>query len=233
MSLFRRLTTYLPESVRTDLRRMLHRRQIRKGGFGAWGDPEFHLLPSIVGSGDWVLDIGANVGDYTVRLSELVGPAGRVIAVEPTPGAFELLASNVRALPHANVTLLNVAASDHHHVGKMAVPEWSHGGPNHYRAHITEKPDGFSVLCIPLDSLRITHPVRLVKIDTEGWDNTVLSGIRTLIERDRPYLIVEVLDFQSVQWLEQLGYRVTQDPQSPNLLCTPEAAGRRQRQATP
>lgn len=47
--------------------------------------------------GDWALDIGANVGHYTKRMSDLAGPEGRVIAFEPVPDTFAVLCANAQA----------------------------------------------------------------------------------------------------------------------------------------
>jgi FkbM family methyltransferase len=72
--------------------------------------------------GDWVLDVRANVGHYSHRLSDLVGPAGRIFAFEPVRETFELLTANVARFAHANVTLLNVTASDTARTVGMTAP---------------------------------------------------------------------------------------------------------------
>jgi FkbM family methyltransferase len=222
-----RLLSVLPQSTRTDLRRIVHRVRIRKGRWGAVSDPEYHLLPGLLAPGDWCIDVGANVGDYTLRMSELVGAAGRVIAVEPMQSELEVLANNVRVSPFANVTLLGIAASDHQHIAYLQVPAWRDGQlPNAYEAHITAAPSDLSVLCLPLDSLALEHPVALIKVDAEGWDDHALAGMARLIERDRPHLIVETVGAETQAWLESLGYRPEKSPGSPNTLFRkPMAAG--------
>lgn len=222
-----RLLSVLPQSTRTDLRRIVHRSRIRKGRWGAVSDPEYHLLPSLLSPGDWCIDVGANVGDYTLRMSELVGAGGRVVAVEPLPSELEVLSSNVRASRYANVTVLGIAASDHLHVAYMEIPNWSGSRlPDAYDAHITAAPSDLSVLCLPLDSLALEQPVALIKVDAEGWDDHALAGMTRLIERDRPHLIVETVGAETQAWLESLGYRPERSPGSPNTLFRrPMAAG--------
>lgn len=214
-----RLLSLLPESTTSDIRRVLHRSRIRRHRWGAMGDPEFHILPELLAPGDWCIDVGANAGDYTLRMSELVGAAGRVIAVEPAPSAMEILASNVRASRYANVTLVGIAASDHCHVAHMQVPAW-HGSalPNSCQAHIAEGETGLPILCMPLDSLAIEHVVRLVKVDAEGWDDHALAGMWGLIERDHPHLIVETVGERTLERLRALGYRAERASGSPNML---------------
>ena len=66
----------------------------------------FHL-PKLVSEGDHAIDIGANLGYYTVPLADMVGDQGRVYAVEPVPVIFRVLGRNVGS--RKNVTLLNYA----------------------------------------------------------------------------------------------------------------------------
>ena len=91
----KRFAAMLPNSWQHELRRRHFQRQIRLGRFHT-DEKEYALLDTLLGEGDWALDIGANVGHYTMRMAELVGPSGRVIALEPVPDTFSLLAANTR-----------------------------------------------------------------------------------------------------------------------------------------
>ena len=81
MPLLKQIAARLPHRWQTELKRIYFRRQISKGTFGTdtTDVPEYKILHTLITSGDWVIDIGANVGYYTKRFSELVGPHGRVI----------------------------------------------------------------------------------------------------------------------------------------------------------
>ena len=105
--------------------------------------------------GDTVLDIGANIGHYTARLSNLVGANGRVIAFEPIPETFELLACNVARLAIQNVTLINAAACDSTTEVGMAVPGFESGLSNYYMAHISQEATDLRVLGIDIGSLNL------------------------------------------------------------------------------
>jgi FkbM family methyltransferase len=208
------VASYLPLPWQQDLKRRHYRRQISRGTFTT-GEPEYALLPSLVKAGMCVIDVGANVGHYTLRLADL---AGRVIAVEPVPETFAMLAANCAG--RGNVTLLNVAASDSVGVVNIAVPRFSTGLRNWYEASITAESTGLSVLAMPLDSLDLPK-VGLVKIDAEGHELQVLFGMRQTIERDRPLLIVETGDkSEAVKLLESWGYGVRRLDGSPNVIAT-------------
>src|SRR5512144_2877298 len=107
----KRLAAFLPARCQHQLRRVYFSWEIKRRRFMT-DEKEFALLDSFLRPGDWALDIGANVGHYTLRMAELVGREGRVVAVEPVPDTFALLAANARLFRYENVTLLNIAASD-------------------------------------------------------------------------------------------------------------------------
>src|SRR5207253_7776456 len=146
--MLKQMAARLPALWQQELKRYYYAWQIRRGRFRTH-EREFQRLEEFVSPGDWAIDVGANVGHYTAKLSKLVGPAGRVLALEPVPKTFELLAHNARHFPFANVTLLNLAASDRSAVLGMEVPAVENGT---YLAHITDKATGLNILAMPLDS---------------------------------------------------------------------------------
>ncbi|MGH8642713.1 MAG: FkbM family methyltransferase [Burkholderiales bacterium] len=216
--MLKRLAAQLPLSWQHALRRVYFHQQIRRRRF-VTDEREYTLLDSFLRSGDWVLDIGANVGHYTMRMSELVGRTGRVIALEPVPDTFALLAANARLFTHANVTLLNVAASDRLAAVNIEIPQFSEGLANYYQARLTSDLAGLAVLTLPVDALALPKAVRLVKIDVEGHELAVLRGMRSLLERDHPVLIVETGAQDAVDLLIGLGYATERLSGSSNLLC--------------
>ncbi len=73
---------------------------------------ETTLIESVVKPGDVVLDIGANIGYYTLIFARLVGEQGRVYAFEPDPTNFQLLKKNIRANGYHNVVFINKAVAE-------------------------------------------------------------------------------------------------------------------------
>ncbi len=194
----------LPRRWQQELKRRYFGSMIRRGRFDT-NEPEYALLSSLVAPGDWVLDIGANIGAYTLRLSQLTGSDGRVIAFEPVPETFELLAAHAALCQPMNVTLINAAASDKACVVGMEIPKFASGLDNFYMARLSEK-SGFRVLCLTIDSLALPHPIRLAKIDAEGHELSVLRGMSNILRKDKPHLIVEDNSDQVPDYLSSFGY---------------------------
>ncbi|MBI3666825.1 MAG: FkbM family methyltransferase [Acidobacteria bacterium] len=184
-------------------------------------EPEFDQLPDLVHQGDWVLDIGANVGQYTLRLSELVGEEGRVIAFEPISETAEILAAMARRARYRNITLLNVAVSERAGLLRLRVPTTADGLPNYFQARVCTGGDR-AVLCVALDELPFPHRVGLIKIDVEKHEVSVLRGMRNLIEHDHPILIIEAHEGIYPEFLASHGYEMRpKAPGSSNLVFVP------------
>lgn len=221
MKLLKQIVARLPNRWQTELKRLYFARQISNGTFAS-DEPEYKILPQLLTLGDWVVDIGANVGHYTKRFSELVGAHGRVIAFEPVPTTFFLLSANVQLFAHPNVTLINAAASDKCDIAGMSIPKLPTGLPNYYEAHLSSAADSaLSVLTISLDQLCINQRIALVKIDVEGHESLVLSGLQRLLAKHHPILIIETDSKEVTAKLSSLGYVSERLQDSPNILFKP------------
>jgi FkbM family methyltransferase len=197
------------------LKRLHFAHQLRTDQF-VTPEPEYGCLDAWVAAGDWVIDVGANVGHYTLRLSKLVGPAGRVMAFEPVPETFELLVSLMSVAGVHNVSFFNTAASSEVGVAGVSLPRFATGLTNYYMASLTPIGGEFNVLTIPLDALMPPKRVTLVKIDVEGHELQALQGMQALLRRDLPRLIVEGRAADVASFLTNLGYRFVELEGSPN-----------------
>lgn len=139
---------------------------------------------------DTFLDVGAHYGIYSVLASKLVGPTGKVIAVEPHPGAVEVLRRNLAANCCENVEVLDVAFSDK--AGPLALNYHTNGvglqpiTDASTTMHTVESVEGD-------DALRDFPNPAAVKIDVEGLEFAVLNGLKqTLSNQVCRLLSVEV-----------------------------------------
>ncbi len=157
--------------------------------------PGLALLDEHVAPGDLVVDAGANRGLFTMRLSELVGPAGCVLAFEPNPECVRRLEQIADAA--GNVVVHASALSDAAGVGVLHVPIRS-GTRLDGLGHLGDPAEsGELALAVPTltldEALRAEgRRVRFVKCDVEGHELAVLRGASKLLEDHRPVLFVEI-----------------------------------------
>jgi FkbM family methyltransferase len=214
----KRLASKLPQSIILELKRWYYARQCVRSEFNA-GEIEYELLPSWLKEGDWAIDVGANIGQYTKKMSELVGEKGRVIAFEPVLETFYLLASNVSRFKNSNnVTLVNAAVSDKTEVLGIDIPKLESGLDNFYQAHLIASENARSVLCLPIDSFNILEKIKFVKIDAEGHELHVLRGMNKILKRDHPVIVVENNSDDIENYLNDFGYKKDRKENSANLI---------------
>jgi FkbM family methyltransferase len=178
--------------------------------YGEWCDFEIQLMRQFIELGDIVVDAGANIGTHTVAFANLVGPGGIVHAFEPQRRNFLMLAGNVALNGHDNVFCHQKAVGDSN--GEISLPPLPPPDVTfNYSAVSLVKglPTGESVPLVTLDSLNLPK-CRLLKIDTEGMEEQVLAGAKSLIARCRPLLYVENNEAGASKKLSQilnsLGY---------------------------
>jgi FkbM family methyltransferase len=186
---------WLPRSVRQSIKAR-HFGKLLARDLAAL-DPDLRATNRLVGSGDNVLDVGANVGVWTHHLSNLVGPTGFVWSFEPVPETCALLRLNIARFRLANAVAIERAVSDSDAILQMSVPRDARGILNHHLARIEAAPDltSFLVQSTRLDSwfaLTGEPRVSFVKIDTEGHELGCIRGMLRLLSRCYPALCVEV-----------------------------------------
>jgi FkbM family methyltransferase len=152
---------------------------------------EEHLRAAIraqAREGDVCLDVGANVGVVALLAATVVGPRGRVIAVEPNPDNLQLLYRGIVLNRLENVQVLPFAASN-----RRAIVTLTGGTSNsHVIAARAPVDRGHFVQTVVLDEiLGDLDRLDLVKIDIEGQEPAALRGLSRLITRHRPALFVE------------------------------------------
>lgn len=164
--------------------------------FGLWEPNITRWVQRHLGPGDYFLDVGANVGYYTLQASRLVGAHGRVFSIEASPSIFAELLENLRMNQSSNVHSINVAAADRVGVVQLfRAPNQNRGASTTIASRDfeleAEVPAAPVTSMISEDDLR---RIRLVKLDVEGAEWPALMGMRDLIEHGRRDLevIVEV-----------------------------------------
>ncbi|MGB8065436.1 MAG: FkbM family methyltransferase [Candidatus Sulfotelmatobacter sp.] len=160
--------------------------------FGDSLEPELCHLQQFLSAGHVFVDVGANVGVFTVKAAKEVGKNGLVIAIEPFMETALRLSNNVRVNGYSNVRIRSFC------IGAQTEPTrfyLNKRKPNSFSLVPNGNADSISVLSVSLDDLcRWEKLQRLdyLKIDAEGAEAAVLEGGRECIRRFRPIVQVEV-----------------------------------------
>ena len=185
------------------------------------GDYEAHLVPvfeRFCRPDMTVVDVGANVGLYTLLASRLVGPAGRVVAIEPSSENCRLILLSVDANRAENVELLPLALDKGRGWSNLSGHFGSNGGL--VSGDVPGLTSGWSeiVPTFALDDL-VEGPVDFLKIDVEGAEGRVVAGAQRILKTLRPVVATElslemlprVSGISGEEYLgafEALGYRI-------------------------
>ena len=206
----------LPKNFVNYLRKHYFFQQIKRNNFVSL-EPEYNNLKNLIQKGDTVIDVGANIGRYSIKLSEIVGKEGNVIAFEPMTQSFENLTYFVNRLQIENITLLNLAASDETTFvsliteNKLLFHNYLFDTDTRAKTSKAKADINNNVvykLAIKIDNLNIPTKVSLVKIDVEGNELSVIKGMHKLILRDYPILIIEDNEEEVADYIFNLGYRL-------------------------
>jgi FkbM family methyltransferase len=147
-------------------------------------------LRDLIEPGTTVIDVGANIGFFSLKFGRWAGPSGQVIAIEPESRNMNSLRRRVgRANLGSIVECVQAAAAGEPGELRLALNP-THPGDHRLAAA------GEPVRAVTLDQLTdgSLRRVSLIKIDVQGAEMMVLLGARRLLAADRPALFVEVDD---------------------------------------
>ncbi len=141
--------------------------------------------------GDTFVDIGANIGRYTVPASRIVGPNGRVIALEPTSSTCKALRENVELNAIRNTTVLQMAVSSIN----GTVDFWEYPGASTLNGmHVRANKSARKISVESRTGVGIADlaggRIDLLKVDTEGLEPIILSSFGSRLS-DIPCIIFE------------------------------------------
>jgi FkbM family methyltransferase len=150
--------------------------------------------------GDIVVDVGAHIGKYTLIASKMVGPHGKVVAIEAHPENYEILKKNIALNKLTNVIALNFAVSSKEAMVKL----YEHGQEEGFTIYNTimtgrimaNNQNYVEVHAKTLDSILLENAIKEVnwiKIDVEGAELEVLRGALNTLSNSRSLsLLIEV-----------------------------------------
>ncbi len=187
---------------------------------------ELGYICETVKPGQRVIDLGANIGFYTLLMAKFVGTQGRVYAFEPGPKSFEILSRNVRENGYQNVVLENQAVTNNTGPLKLLV---CRSGESDNRISDTGvfagDRDCVESNGVALDDYFAQFPggIDFIKIDIQGAEYLALQGMTKLLARSpNVRLIVEfcpaafdklISAAEYLRYLRGLGFRVFDVPE--------------------
>jgi FkbM family methyltransferase len=181
--------------------------------YGEYSEGEIEMFRQIVQPGMTVLDVGANIGAFTLFFAKAVGEAGRVHAFEPQRTLYHVLCGNLALNALSNVTAIHGALADK--PGTLFVRAVDYAKPGNFGGLALDpaavsQGAGENVGVSTIDALGLER-CDFVKIDVEGMERDVLQGAADTLARCKPFLFVENdredKSAALISWLFEHDYR--------------------------
>ncbi len=186
------------------------------GGVFVGNTRDFHALKVLIhGYFDWrniilskaiqmlkpgsIVEVGANVGTETVSLAD-ISKKEKVYAYEPVPFNYNYLEKIKEINPSSVIEIFNKAVSDTSGKVLFEEPEITYSGSGFVAQAVTE--NTIEVDAVRLDdSLKEEKSLSTILIDVEGFEYQVILGAMSLIEKHKPFVILEA----NARYLEKRG----------------------------
>jgi len=187
------------------------------------------VIQAHLNEGAVAMDIGANIGYFPLLMARRVGFAGRVIAFEPVPTVHGLLVENLSMNGCHNVIAERLAVADA--VGDKRM-EWDPSEHYSFTARLSDEGD-VSVPATSIDSYVADARLErldFVKIDVEGAEDQVVSGMVKTLKRLHPTLLLEIHadhggECLALTRLESAGYNLFRLERNGLIKCSTTAEG--------
>ena len=173
--------------------------QLKERGYHGYNDLD--IFKNLIKPNSTVLDIGANIGWYTVIAAQLVGPRGQIHAFEPDPTNVNMLKKNMSLNNICNVKIHAVAVLDRdgmidfyqnpENYGDHSISPWTY-----QRCFVVDQnySNPTSIPCARIDNLLSCQEfqnVSFIKMDIQGSECRALAGLEKYLHQHRPPILLE------------------------------------------
>jgi FkbM family methyltransferase len=146
------------------------------------------MFPRVVKEGGTVIDIGANIGYYSVFAGKIVGDGGKIYAFEPEPANYALLQRNIELNGLRNVITVRKAVSNKSGIVRLYLS--GHAPDSHSTVERSKR--FVDVECVTIDDFLSNSKVDVIKMDIEGAEMLAILGMdRTIRENPGIKMFVE------------------------------------------
>ncbi len=154
-----------------------------------WFEKETHFLARWLKRGMNVIDIGANLGVYSLSAARMVGPGGQVYAYEPARETRKLLEAGKKKNRSPNLNIVGAAVSDGERDGQLFL------GTSSELNTLEGTGEGEAIKITSLDAEQASRDwgkIDFIKIDAEGEEERILAGAKSFFEKQSPLVMFEV-----------------------------------------
>lgn len=163
--------------------------------------------------GQTFIDVGANIGIYSLHSSRRLGKMGKVHAFEPTPETYCTLTKNIELNRLTNVECRGLALAER--CGTLFLVAGDRPASNSTADSLTESEAGVCISATTLDEYCTVHSVNnvnFVKVDIEGGELAFFKGGRNTLLKNKPTILFESMhtgpSFPEREYLRELGYQL-------------------------
>lgn len=157
--------------------------------FGVWEPRMTQWLQRRLRPGDTFVDVGANIGYFSVLAARLVGDEGRVVAIEASEEFQARLRQNARLNECGNIRAVHTAVSDKQQTLTFILADSANMGANSIVPYDGPAESTFEIEAYPLAEVLEADEIataRVIKIDVEGAEGSVVRGMAPLLGKLRP-----------------------------------------------
>ena len=167
---------------------------------GTFDPEELAFIKTLIQPGSNMIEVGANIGTYSVHIGMHLGPGGTLYCYEPFRLIYQILTANIALNGLSNVHTFQVGISNISETNKIAAGPNLNSVDNYGAASLLDEKDKTWILTNPemqkvtlvtLDSQSFDTKIDLIKIDAEGMEFEVIRGAFNLISRDKPIIYTE------------------------------------------
>jgi protein O-GlcNAc transferase len=180
-----------------------------------WFESEILFVRSIISNGDYVIDIGANYGVYTLSAAKIIGPHGKVFAFEPAKKTAYTLLKSIEINKFNNIDLKTLGLSNKVGSARLSLNENSELNS---LIEMNANPASSEIVSIStldecMDSFNWKEEIAFVKIDAEGEEKNIIKGGRRFFNSKSPLVMFEIKDglrlhLELIEEFQSIGYKV-------------------------
>lgn len=169
--------------------------------YGIWETAETQFILENLSDGDTFIDVGANIGYFTILASSIVGQKGKVFSFEPDPRNFSILAVNASINGAENLQKFKAAVSDNPGARELFLSDNNFGDHRLHEGSLDGRSIRVTTVVLSETMARGTAGRVFLKVDTQGWESRILFGNRHILGA-----VDYVLTEWSPRWVAENGH---------------------------